>query len=167
MRCEFVAGQPRNDQNINLRGSGAADEAVFAAYKCQLFLGRAKILFVVCRRVGHWTRWLEGCPCHEAMLVGAATYEARRKILESAGVKGGDVQVDMFLHSLCVFISVCIPVGVAFFISYRVACACASFYPGFFVSPASSCEWGAGMCNISPAGGSNPDGLSICRWRVV
>ena len=73
--------------------------------------------------------------------------------LESAGVKGGDVQVDMFLHSLCVFISVCIPVGVAFFISYRVACACASFYPGFFVSPASSCGWGAGMWNISPAGG--------------
>ena len=72
-----------------------------AAYNCVVFRGRAEILFVVCRRVGHWTRWLEGCYCHEHLLISCSSWEERRKVLEENGVDGGVACI--FLVRACVY----------------------------------------------------------------
>ena len=54
-----------------------------------LFCARRVLLRVICCRVGHWTRWLEGCPCHEQLLVNCSTWDQRKAILTNAGCADG------------------------------------------------------------------------------
>ena len=68
---------------------------------------RAHVLHATCCRTGHWTRWLEGCPCHEHLLVSCTSYEERRAILIENGVEGGDLCEYMLCSSCrCLLLSV-------------------------------------------------------------
>ncbi len=40
-------------------------------------------------RVGHWSRWLEGCPCHNDLLINCRSHRERGVALMRAGVVAG------------------------------------------------------------------------------
>ena len=64
--------------------------AVDAGFRDSLFRARAWVLVGVTQRTGHWMRWVEGCPCHDHLLISSHSYDDRRTTLEANGVAGGD-----------------------------------------------------------------------------
>ena len=73
----------------NSKVQAAIYTAVDAGFRDPLFTGRAQVLLVATHRTGHWMRWIEGCPCHDHLLIACKSYAARRALLESHGVVGG------------------------------------------------------------------------------
>jgi len=69
--------------------SNALYTLVAEAYANVRFLSIVQLLRVACERVGHWARWMEGCWCHNDILVDCRTYAQRRAALLAAGVDAG------------------------------------------------------------------------------
>ena len=69
--------------------SVALYEGVHAAYTDPLFVWRVRIVASVSHSVGHWSRWLEGCWCHESLLLGCRNFAERKQALQEAGIEKG------------------------------------------------------------------------------
>ncbi len=54
----------------------------------QLFWKRARVISAVCKRSGVWTRWLDGCWCHEAIFTSSSSCKLRQKHIWEAGAQG-------------------------------------------------------------------------------
>ena len=73
-------------------------QAVGAAHADPHLLARILMLSGVSYFMGHWTRWLEGCHCHNDVLIECASWAELKKALREIGVDEGSAANEVGDH---------------------------------------------------------------------
>ena len=70
--------------------SNALYTAIADAFRDPAFLPRVAMLHCVCHRIGHWSRWTEGCSCHWEAIAHCTTWGQRKAVLIALGIPDGE-----------------------------------------------------------------------------
>ena len=82
-KSHFNATSARDVEDTRLIGD------VDNVLKVEFLEHRIQGLRIIAKAVSRQAQWLEGCACHEHLLVGEASYSARMKRMREAGLVSG------------------------------------------------------------------------------
>ena len=96
--CFFDLALMRGGSNV----SNAVYTAIIDAFRDPTVLARVAMLQCVCHRIGHWSRWTEGCSCRWEAIAHCTTWDQRKAVLIALGIPDGEQKAaSSFQFQLC------------------------------------------------------------------